>query len=123
MLLYVSGEYHFFFLIRVLGKRGVDLAEILLLFVYCGFSAAVFCLSMQKEDIAAAFLQTNMGMIVKELSKSSLEIYDIQFMMIDFLKTIFFSLNLFLIVAAILTTGLICRVISERIIGGLTVRR
>ena len=123
MLLYVSGEYHFFFLIRVLGKRGVDLAEILLLFVYCGFSVAVFCLSMQKEDIAAAFLQTNMGMIVKELSKSSLEIYDIQFMMIDFLKTIFFSLNLFLIVSAILTTGLICRVISERIIGGLTVRR
>lgn len=111
-----------FFAIRVLGKRGFDLAEIFLLFVYCGFAAAVFSLGMQKEDMVSALLQTKLGTIIKELSKSSLEIYYIQFMMIDLLKTIFFPLNLFLIIVLAFSTGLICHVISERIIRVLTVR-
>ena len=82
-----------------------------------GVSFAIFALiaGLCYEEKIAIFLSSKLGALIGMISKCSLEVFLVQFAIIDFLKPLAFPVNILLIIVAILLVAWVVHIVSDKI--------
>lgn len=102
-----------FFVVRIFGKIDIDL-EFLLPFSYIGFAYFIFGFIKLFENGLQNARGTPVFKLIKIISKSSLEIYYVQFVFIVLFKEFIFPLNFALILVAAILTAVLLHFVSEK---------
>lgn len=112
----VGGSIALFFIIRIAERKlNIDFLELLLPVTYVAFSYAMFAICIAKEKTINKYMACGLGSFIGKISRSSIEIYYLQFIFIEKFRNIFFPMNWFVIVVSISISAIVFHKISDNI--------
>lgn len=82
---------------------------------YVAFSYAMFAICIAKEKTINKYMACGLGSFIGKISRSSIEIYYLQFIFIEKFRNIFFPMNWFVIVVSISISAIVFHKISDNI--------
>ena len=104
----VGGCIALFFIIRIIEKTlNIYSLELFLPVTYITFSYSMFAICTALETMVNKYMGSKFGNIITQISRSSIEIYYLQFIFIDKFRNMIFPVNWIVIVLSIIVSAMV----------------